>query len=225
MKLKELHIGILTVAVLLLLACGTADLGSSDPDFQEVSITDPTWEQDILPIIQLKCQNCHGQDRHPFAPGNTPPYEDSKFDTLSVFKAKMVSLKERMKPDAEKPMPPDFATPLTSDERKAIEVFMTKSQPKSTPAPTAVPGSAQPVVKFSEVSALFTTTCAVATCHVSGAQNPPLTNLTELKGQRARIVARVGSADAPMPTAGAAKQPTAAERELMIRWATDGTDD
>lgn len=126
---------------LTLTACAAYDLGRDGTTYYK--ITDPenaTWEE-VSFIVKNKCATCHTDEKPWYKPGNTPEKPNSeipnfglnkiglqeffneKNELLSAVKACIES--EDSKCGVEQiPMPPNYATPLNDNERKALLSFV-----------------------------------------------------------------------------------------------------
>jgi mono/diheme cytochrome c family protein len=144
-------IGFIGATVGGLASCGSFDFGEAPSDYVAGNAENPSWEADIEPVVQMKCMNCHGSDRSSFVPTNTPPYSSYKFDSKDGFKKYMASMEKRILNDANTPMPPNFATPLTEDEKKAVRAYIAVLKKEDEPKPGATP---PPVVKLSEIQVI-----------------------------------------------------------------------
>jgi cytochrome c553 len=147
------------------ISCGKSyDLGDTKLQSIKVNTENPEWEADIQYIMQVKCMNCHANPRPKFAPTNT---HKITLDQFSFFESQYAErVRARVFHSKSNPMPPDYGTPLSADEKKALKVYLTRllgedplpedsEIPKNTAASTGASGSA--------LSGSFITNCAG--CH------------------------------------------------------------
>ena len=219
--------GLTPLAILALSACGSFDFGEAPVDLVSVNAESPSWEADIEPVVQMKCMNCHAESRSSFVPTDTPPYAQNKFDKKDIFKSKAVTIQRRIFEDKTKPMPPHFATPLTAEESLALKNYIkTLTAAPTGPSPSPQGSPSPDAVKFAAVQELYSKSCAQGNCHASGKQGPDLSNYSKLKTMSARAKSRLADTAAPMPPKpdypNPHYQPTAEERQLMIKWVDDG---
>lgn len=104
-----------------LLAC-SADLGSEGVIEVSVDATNPTWAGGIQELVERKCSSCHRPDKNQFVPADTPDTFDFINDE-SFFTTNRITIQTRLNDTAD-PMPPEFATPLTSNEALALENYI-----------------------------------------------------------------------------------------------------
>jgi mono/diheme cytochrome c family protein len=147
--------------------CGSSDLGDETPIRVAVNAQAPEWSKDIKLVMELKCMNCHARPRPSHAPSDTPALALAEFET---FVKQASRVKARVFEDPLDPMPPDYGTPLSSEEKAALKKFVeqTLTENASTGAGT---GSGALTL-----SAAFETHCA--SCHgdqgEGGAVSKPL---------------------------------------------------
>jgi mono/diheme cytochrome c family protein len=146
-------VGLASLAFLA--ACGTFDFGDAPVDEVEVLATAPTFKSDIKPLMELKCMNCHTAAPSGFVPSDTTPLA---LDVEENFKKLADRVRIRVFESPSDPMPPDFGTPLTTNELAALKKYIADLKAAATPAPTVKPG--ETVVTL---SAAYTSNCAV--CH------------------------------------------------------------
>lgn len=119
-KMPILAIFVVAVALSSCLEANT--LGDEPPDEVQVGST-PAWDNGMEELMTLKCGVCHQVPRPKSAPENTP--DELDFTILSGSGDGEVdgagdALDDIQEIVQEGKMPPDFATPLTDDERAAI---------------------------------------------------------------------------------------------------------
>jgi len=113
-------------ALIQLFSCGAFDLGDESPD--EVTITNASlWTGGISDLITAKCAGCHTTNRNQFVPANTPTTFDNITD--EAFFTGQFGTVTTWVCDQFEPMPPLFATPLTTTELNALLTFMGSSCP------------------------------------------------------------------------------------------------
>ena len=109
-------------SLLTLFGCSKSyDLGERDLYFVEISDSElqtPTWNSPTFEIVKTKCASCHTAYRDQFVPSNTPSDFDEILDE-DFFALNKNEILERIQ-DEEEPMPPNFATPLSSREKEAL---------------------------------------------------------------------------------------------------------
>jgi Cytochrome C oxidase, cbb3-type, subunit III len=151
-----LPLGIVILATLAtgLSSCGSFDLGSQRPTEINVNAENPNWNADIQRVMALKCMNCHADPRPNHAPAGTPVIN---FANEVIFKKRDVITRvwERVFRSPDKPMPPDFGTPLSSSERLALKKYLsingvdTTVTTPATPGPGGGGGGGTPTVELS----------------------------------------------------------------------------
>jgi mono/diheme cytochrome c family protein len=137
MNIPRMLLPVFATLCILAPACGTFDYGDAPVDEVEVDVKNPEFALDIKPLMQLKCMNCHAKEPGPFAPGDAtyiPLDVEAKFEALAA----RVEARVFKKPDD--PMPPDFGTPLTDNERAALKKYLANLKTEVTPTPTPEPG-------------------------------------------------------------------------------------
>ena len=117
------------VLVLFALSCGDSyDLGDEQPDSFSVNTTAPTWANGIGAVVTAKCANCHTSSRTDFVPTNTTTSLDNianeSFFSDASNAVRIETIRDRLLDGATRPMPPDFATPLTADELTALRLYI-----------------------------------------------------------------------------------------------------
>ncbi|MEY4065803.1 MAG: hypothetical protein RIR26_2011 [Pseudomonadota bacterium] len=133
-------LGLLTV----LSACAAYDLGGSGKYSYEVPDPDaPSWNEGIKIIVEKKCATCHTNQDHWYKPKNVPAlandtnpnYGLNNISEESFFEktnATLVLVKKCIEATCGKdniPMPPNYATPLSESEKKAVLKFLTNIIP------------------------------------------------------------------------------------------------
>lgn len=156
MNVKFLRLNILTMSCVayILSACSAYDLGASGNyyfDLGKEAIDNPTWDAGVNAIVEKKCATCHTTGNPWYKPKNVPSYanegnpafgleyikEKAFFDTnnsLLALVKKCIETKESRCGKDNIPMPPNYATPLNDDERKALVNFVNAILPNQTTA-------------------------------------------------------------------------------------------
>jgi mono/diheme cytochrome c family protein len=152
-KLLTLKLSLIFLGYLLS-ACSAYDLGSAKQVEYAVSETDlanPPWEEVVSVIVEKKCATCHTTSTPWYKPKNVPSMPNT---TTPVFGLDYMGSKDFYKPENNLltlikkcieteasrcgkeniPMPPNYATPLNTQERAALVKFV------STLIPAAQPG-------------------------------------------------------------------------------------
>jgi len=156
-------------------ACGTFDYGNAPVDEVEVSTTAPNFAFDIKPLMELKCMNCHTATPGKFVPGDSYPIV---LDEEKAFKALALRVQKRVFDDPEDPMPPNFGTPLTENEKTALKVYLAQLKAAPTPVPTPV----KPGATVLTLSAAYTAQCS--SCHQGKGEGEGIPGAKKLAGTR-----------------------------------------
>jgi hypothetical protein len=111
--------------------CLQADsLGDEPPDEVHVG-TPPRWDNGVGALMALKCAVCHQVPRQEVSPKNTPDSFDLRYrvssptglDGAAAILSEITGGILRGGSENKSAMPPAFATPLTSQERSALETW------------------------------------------------------------------------------------------------------
>lgn len=206
---------------LILVGCNSFDLGKEDPDSFSVNTTNPTWTADVQPVLLAKCANCHTNNKSEFVPSNVPNSTtlNNIGDKTTFDNSLAVSVKSRVFDSPDNPMPPNFATPLTSDELAALKKYIEDNT--TSPLVTYCASVTTTTKTYTDVTATFQSNCT--SCHSPSGTYPsvPLTTLAEVKAKRESVLERIGEKTMP-PTRGAFD--TAADRTAAIEWLCKGSD-
>jgi|GEM_PF-5569249 len=157
------------VVPMSLSGCTAYDLGDEKPAIIEVDTNNPTWEYDMVPVLSRRCDNCHSTEERPFAPADAKPFKVG-FATLgeATFKKKWAALSlARVKDGATRPMPPNYADPLTTDERTALLTYLKKATATVAGATPAGCTATSTTLTFDGIKSFTSTACA--SCHVNTA--------------------------------------------------------
>lgn len=146
-RISVLRLFLGTGVYFLLTACAAYDLGSSGNTFYEPpDVNAPQWGEGISLIVEKKCATCHTSAAPWYRPKNTPdlPNESNanfglNYIALEAFFDKQNSLMSLVKKCIESkcgkediPMPPEYATPLNSNEKTALLNFVTPLIPAAS---------------------------------------------------------------------------------------------
>ena len=108
--------------LLLFFSCAKSfdqgELALDEVAFSDAVLASPTWNDPIYQIVESKCSSCHTVNRNQFVPSNTPNSFDD-IDDESFFTTNRAEILARIQ-DESFPMPPTFATPLSSRESEAL---------------------------------------------------------------------------------------------------------
>ncbi|MCX6117876.1 MAG: hypothetical protein NT027_10055 [Proteobacteria bacterium] len=128
--LKPFFIWVFAPTIALnLSSCHSSDLGSEEADRVAINLSLTGWESGAGAVIKQKCANCHTSSRSSFVPTNTPTDLDG-IESLDFFRGKIGKgiarmMKKRIESDEPtRIMPPNFATPLYSDEKAVLLSFL-----------------------------------------------------------------------------------------------------
>jgi mono/diheme cytochrome c family protein len=212
---------LLRTAILLIVGCSSFDLGKEDPDSFSVNTTEPTWAADVQPVLLAKCANCHTNNKSQFVPSNVPSSAtlNNITDKTTFDNSLALSVKLRVFGTPSNPMPPNFATPLTSNERAALKKYIDLNV--VSPLVTHCTTVSTTTKTYADVSAVFQFSCAG--CHTAGGEYEALklTTLDEIKAARESVLDRMGEKTMP-PTRDAFDD--SAERTNAIEWLCAGSD-
>lgn len=116
-----------TLLTLLIITSCAKSYDFGEATFDEVFISDselanPTWNGSVSTIIEEKCANCHTTVRDQYVPANTPTTIDRINEETFTLSVK-ATLRARILSDSN-PMPPLFATPLSSREKAALATYL-----------------------------------------------------------------------------------------------------
>jgi uncharacterized membrane protein len=186
--IAELGPQALIMGLLFLTSCSSYDLGDKPPDKVAVNPQESEWETGIGALIELKCASCHQSDKGSFVPANTPNTLDNIgnreffMDPENVGK---IALARSRITARDKPMPPEFATPLTSDERLALTNFfdqrLSELQLNGESFCERLNRQSPSQVSYQDVQPIVTANCARAGCHnADSIKPPPLTTKPQL---------------------------------------------
>lgn len=194
--MKKALIGCYVLAgAALAAACGSFDYGDEKPTEILVDAENPNWTADIQYLMELKCMNCHADPLPKFSPRDTIPI---KLDDEKIFKAQAARIKARVFNSPADPMPPNFGTPLSDNEKKALMKYLDAviaAQPEPSPGAGGDGGGGDGTA----LSQAFVSNCSL--CHKadgSGMSGPKLRGYA--KGQAAfETIVRMGGSGGMPP--------------------------
>lgn len=120
-------------AVFAVAGCEAYDLGDENAPAVAVNASAPTWENGVREVLARRCDNCHAKEARSFAPGTVAPYKVGFSTDKAAFEKKWASASLAAINDKASPMPPDYADPLSADERKALETYLKKVTDAANP--------------------------------------------------------------------------------------------
>ncbi len=105
---------------------------------RDAGVITHSWEEDVRPIVERRCQECHGRPQRFFAPMPLVAYEDTRAASPKDGRPFYVLMAERIR-DVQRPMPqPGSASgPLTPAEAEAIVAWVSQGGPRTRPLPDA----------------------------------------------------------------------------------------
>lgn len=120
----------LFLAFIFLAGCRSDDLGKEKTTVIDVNVAAPTWNNGIADLLLYKCDSCHNTIQGLFVPGNA---RGLKFD-LSANEGRFLAnyaarTRARVFESQELPMPPDFATQFSEDEKAALLAYLNRRAP------------------------------------------------------------------------------------------------
>jgi uncharacterized membrane protein len=207
-------------SLLLVLLCGCGqsfDLGKEAPIEVAFSGDGNTWDSGIGQVFKLKCVNCHTSlsTRSRFVPANTPTTvngmsHSSFFDTSSY--AGLVY--DRMFSNPVNPMPPHFATPLTSNENTKVKAWLETK----TVSIASLCGTGSTALQFADIQSTIASDCG--SCH-NGSMQVSLGSLSASKSYRRMMLSYLNSGT--MPPSNASYR-TGTNGSQLYTWLCFGTD-
>lgn len=207
--------------IFILVGCNSFDLGKEDPDSFSVNTANPTWAADVQPVLLAKCANCHTNNKSQFVPSNVPSSStlNNIGDKTTFDNSLAVSVKSRVFDTPNNPMPPNFATPLTSDELAALKKYIEDNT--TSPLVKYCASVTTTTKTYTDVSATLQANCS--TCHSPSGSYPsvPLTTLAEVIAKRESVLERIGEKTMP-PSRGAFD--TSDDRTSLVEWLCKGSD-
>ena len=184
---------LLIVFIIFFQACAAQDLGDATPIEVEIaSASNPTWDGGIGELMQKKCANCHiaTEQRSKFVPSDVPEGfvsidtigEEDFFAILNspAKTGRVYTVFLRTFHDAEDPMPPDFSTPLSTNEKTAFANYL---QNLGVDYDEICP-TTQSELTYEDVKSVIDANCATSGCHPASGANYPLVNFAQNKFHR-----------------------------------------
>lgn len=211
-------------SIIYLTSCEAYDLGDRDPISYQIDQANPTWAGGVGQLVAAKCANCHSSQRSKFVPSDTPTgYDDiaheSFFSTTNTSRIQTVY--SRVFESPTRPMPPNFATPLTESEKSALRTFLNA---RITTLSSLCGTSGSSSLNFTTASTYLTNACAA--CHNSAAPTrTQYSTLEQVKSNRLAAATRLKetSASRVMPQSNLNYKNTT-EGVALINWLCFGSD-
>jgi len=117
------------LTLMILASCSSEDLGDEKPIEVSIDITQPTWDGGIKELLEKKCDSCHGSYPSKFTPANASQHILNFSLDENLFKTRHLdSVSARVFSDSTSPMPPNFATPLTANERLSLQNYISQAK-------------------------------------------------------------------------------------------------
>ncbi|MEN9825925.1 MAG: hypothetical protein RI953_1670 [Pseudomonadota bacterium] len=122
--MKKVKTHIIALAFLVITsACSRAEtLAGLKPTPVDISAPVPTWQNGVAQLVKERCASCHSEKKSEFVPVSTPLLD---FNIEAEFRSVRQRSLARIQ-DNENPMPPTYADPLSADERKFLEKYLTE---------------------------------------------------------------------------------------------------
>ena len=194
------------------------DLGAERPLGVPFSNATASWDAGVGTVFTLKCANCHTSsvNRSRFVPGNTPSTvngisRESFFDD-STQAGKVY---DRMFADSHNPMPPNFATQLTNNEKEKVKSWL---ETKTIAISSICGTSGSSSLTFNDVAASISADCG--SCH-NGTDRASLSSLSSAKAYRRTMLSYINDGRMP-PSNSAYKSSTAGA--AVFNWLCFGVD-
>ena len=206
------------IPFLTVFSCGKSyDLGSEATETITVNTASPTWDNGIGAVFTKKCANCHTSSRSKFVPSNTPTTIDSIANsTFFDTSANATLVYNRLFNDTTASMPPNFATPLSTDEKAAVKSWLaTKTESVASICGTS--GSSQST--YSRSATTIASDCA--TCHTAAADRKTFDSLTEIKTMRLPMLSYLNANKMPQ---GNTTYRSAGNGLALFQWLCFGTE-
>lgn len=175
----------LSFVSIMLTGCSRSyDLGDKAADEVAVDTTNPTWANGVGAVIQAKCVSCHtpASLRSKFVPGNTPANMDGIGAETFFSDSAKASLVQSRIADTVTPMPPNFATPLSTNEKTALTTWLAT---KSVSITTLCGTSGTSVWTLADASPVIARDCSG--CH-TGASLAAFDSITKIKTYRGSML-------------------------------------
>ena len=141
------HVLVASLTFFVLNSCGTYDLGNAGNYYYRIdNPSAPTWGGGIGNVVINKCATCHTSSNPWYKPKNVPDFINADNPNFSLTNigaeqffnssnSTLKNVKTCLEATCGKdniPMPPNYATPLNDEEKKALLAFVTALVPAST---------------------------------------------------------------------------------------------
>jgi uncharacterized membrane protein len=208
----KLEAAIVISMCLPLLSCGASTLGDAEIDVVEVDQKTPDFRQIGL-LMALKCQPCHAENPGKFAPKGTPVILLDDEDEFNKF---AFATRRRVFNDPERPMPPEWGTPLADSEKAGLLKYITAIEERFKDEKTV-----ETTLLFADVSTTLTQRCGV--CHSSAAKRSPptLDDLEDYRSSRLEVLQSIENGSMPKNETGFA---TSEDGKKIVEWLRGGND-
>jgi len=223
---KNYLFSLVLITTLGLFACQAHDLGDEEALSFTIDKTNPTWDNGIGALINAKCANCHtpASQRSKFVPSNTPTTYDA-IGSAAFFDSSNATLIQKVYEQVftatTKIMPPNFATPLTDDEKTALKTYL---QSKVATVASICGLSGSTALTYSTTAGYLNSACS--SCHNAAASGrSQFGTLAEVKTNRIAALLRLKETDATkvMPQNNLSYK-SGTEGTALINWLCFGTD-
>ncbi len=201
-------------------SCSSYDLGKETAKFVITDQSNPTWDSGgIKALLAEKCDNCHTSSPDKFVPDNAKKYQyDFSKDESKYITTYASRTKSRVFESDSNPMPPNFSTPLTVNEKAALKKYLEKVivvAPVGACATTTA-------LTFADVKTITDQNCASAGCHVTGGYKP-LTSAAEFKALKEIVLKRINEKTMPANSRSDTFK-ASADGVKVIEWLCAGAD-
>ncbi len=173
---------------LLGFSCSSEDLGDAEAITVAVDAENPQWSAGIQELLEKKCDNCHAKSPSAFVPGNVldnrPRFLWSLAESEAAFAPLALASFGRVSERPEEPMPPNFGTPLSANEKLALENFIKAG----ALADVCVSYPENTLTWAGSVSAVYSANCASCHASSSGVGGLDLSTAAKWKEHRVSIV-------------------------------------
>ncbi len=209
----------LVLVALTLVTCSKAyDYGDRSTPAVPVDVSNPSWSNGIQNVIKEKCVNCHtpAAQRSKFVPGNTPSTIDNiNSEGFFADSAKSALVQSRVFNDAVNPMPPKFATPLTTEEKLAFKTWLDS---KVTSLDSICGTTGTSTWTFRDAITVINAECA--SCH-NGSSHVAFDSVAKVKTYRSSMVQYLNKGSMP-PSDATFKSSTSGAK--LFNWLCFGSD-
>jgi uncharacterized membrane protein len=155
-----------TVLMLALLsACQAYDLADEKAAEIKVNTSAPTWGNGVQEVLAQRCDACHAKEEKPFAPANVAPYKVGFSSNEKEFKEKWAALSLKTLTGQAEAMPPNYADPLSANEKKALIAYLEKAIASTNPFASCSKTSTT-LTYEGNIKAIVQTNCT--NCHFQG---------------------------------------------------------